>query len=184
MQKNTVDIEFREYQKGDAPYLEDIIRRTWQYDRFCSPKTAGKMAKLYLESCLSRQTFTRVALIKGKPAGIIMGKDRRSGRDRRIGIRLLRAEAAMLFDREGRRVLNAFSSIDDLDRELLEGRNKSYEGELTFFAVSEDCRGTGIGKKLFRMFQEYMKGRGITGFYLYTDSSCNYGFYEHQGMVR
>lgn len=28
-------IYFREYRKEDAPYIEDIIRNTWQYDLFC-----------------------------------------------------------------------------------------------------------------------------------------------------
>ena len=29
-----------------------------------------------------------------------------------------------------------------------------------------------------------MKEQNIQQFYLFTDTSCNYGFYEHQGMRR
>ena len=37
---------------------------------------------------------------------------------------------------------------------------------------------------LFRCLLAYMESRSISDFYLYTDTSCNFGFYEHQGMVR
>ena len=29
-----------------------------------------------------------------------------------------------------------------------------------------------------------MKEQKLNTFYLFTDTSCNYGFYEHQGMIR
>lgn len=34
------------------------------------------------------------------------------------------------------------------------------------------------------MVIDYFKIEKIVSFYLYTDSSCNYGFYEYQGLVR
>ena len=44
-------IELREYQKQDFKTLETIIRETWHYDDFSSPKTAIKLAKVFLSSC-------------------------------------------------------------------------------------------------------------------------------------
>ena len=41
------EIVLREYQKSDRGELVDIIRKTWNYDRFCSPKVAQKMARVY-----------------------------------------------------------------------------------------------------------------------------------------
>lgn len=67
-------IILRAYQKTDQKALENVVREAWRYDRFCSPKTAAKMAKVYLNSCLTNQTFTRVAEIDGEPVGIIWGK--------------------------------------------------------------------------------------------------------------
>lgn len=54
----------------------------------------------------------------------------------------------------------------------------------TFFAISSKARGKGIGKKMFCNMLEYMKLQNINDFYLFTDTTCNYGFYEHQGMNR
>lgn len=71
--------------------------------------------------------------------------------------------------------------VEKIDQELLR-RCPSYDGELAFFAVSEACRGMGLGKALFEKAVEYLRSQGISSFYLFTDTSCNYGFYEHQGM--
>lgn len=177
-------LTFRTYQNTDAPYLAQIIRKTWQYDRFCSPKTAGRMARLYLLSCLAGQTFNQVAVLDGAPVGVIMGRDKRQKPSRRFALRLAWAGLAMFSSKEGRAVSRAFADIDTVDKELLRVRGREYEGELRFFAVAEQCRGTGIGKALFERLTAYMKAQGIASFYLYTDSSCNYGFYERQGMVR
>lgn len=62
--------------------------------------------------------------------------------------------------------------------------NKSYPAELALFAVSSSCRGKGIGKILFQSALEHMDKTGLKEFYLFTDTTCNYGFYEHQGMIR
>ena len=42
----------------------------------------------------------------------------------------------------------------------------------------------GLGKKLFAKAKEYMKSDGMNDFYLFTDTTCNFGFYEHNGMTR
>ena len=42
----------------------------------------------------------------------------------------------------------------------------------------------GLGRKLFQTVVDYMKSRGTSAFYLFTDTSCNYPFYEHLGLTR
>ena len=72
MQNN---VKLRELKKQDIPALEDVIRKTWDYDKFATPKTARKLAKVYLATCLTNQTYTRVAEVDGVPVGLIFGKD-------------------------------------------------------------------------------------------------------------
>lgn len=57
------NLTFREYQNNDATYFEDIIRKAWQYDLFCSKEVSAKMTRLYLLGCLSHQTFTLVMVM-------------------------------------------------------------------------------------------------------------------------
>ena len=86
--------------------------------------------------------------------------------------------------KEGRETSKIFSSVDEIDKKFLENSKKKYDGEVAFFAISSKARGKGIGKKMFCNMLEYMKLQNINDFYLFTDTTCNYGFYEHQGMKR
>ena len=119
-------IVLREYQKTDHKALENVVREAWNYDRFCSPKTAAKMAKVYLSSCLTNQTFTRVAEINGEPVGIIMGKDIRNHKcPLSLRIKWIQSIVSLYISGEGR----------ELQRGACLLRHK------------KEMPGTGIGKK-------------------------------------
>lgn len=179
------EIIFREYKKEDDNYLAEIIRQTWNYDRFCSSKVAEKLGKVYLYTCLAEQTYTKVATIDNKPVGIIMGKNIKKHKcPLRIRIKEIILIISLYLSKEGRYSSNIFKKVDEIDKQLLKESNKNYEGELSFFVVDLNCRGLGIGKNLFNSLTEYMKKENIKEFYLYTDTTCNHKFYEHQGMIR
>lgn len=174
----------REFQQGDSSALTQIIRETWGYNRFCSQKTAEKLAKAYLYSCLADQTYTQVALVDDVPVGIIMAKSIAAYHYPFLfEIKKAMAIFDLLCSKEGREVSRTFLEVEKVDQELLH-RCSPYDGELAFFAVSKTCRGMGIGKALFQKAMEYMRSQNIGSFYLFTDTSCNYGFYEYQGMQR
>lgn len=179
------NVKLRELKKQDLPALEDVIRKTWDYDKFATPKTARRLAKVYLATCLTNQTYTRVAEVDGVPAGLIFGKDiEKHHCPLKYRLRQLFAVCGLLISKEGRGILNFYKSVDDIDSQLLKQCNKDYKGEIALFALSPEYRGLGIGKMLFHCLLAYMKSQSISDFYLYTDTSCNFGFYEHQGMVR
>lgn len=179
------EIIYREYQRSDAEALADIIRKTWDYDSFCSSKAAARMGKVYLYSCLAEQTFTQVALMDNVPVGIIMGQNRAARRrSLRALFDLFAASLSLLRTREGRRVAAFFIGINDLDLALLKESGNDYEGELVFFAVDAACRGKGVGKELFERFLAYRQQEHINSFFLYTDTTCNFPFYEHRDMKR
>ncbi len=178
-------IILREYQKTDSHMLETIIRETWRYDRFCSSKTAANMARLYLSTCLTNQTFTRVVIVNDTPVGIIMGKNIQKHKcPLALRVKWLKSIVPLYISNEGRRILKIFKGIDGIDRELLSACGKDYKGEVTFFAINENYRGKGLGRKLFETLIEYMESQNISDFYLFTDTSCNYPFYEHLGLKR
>ncbi len=180
-----MQIELREYQKQDFKALEAIIRETWHYDEFSSPKTAGKLAKVFLSSCLTNYTFSKVAVLDGEVVGIILVNDIANHKCP-LSNRLLQIKSllSLYCSKEGRKVLKIFESVDGIDQQLLSENNRTYPAELALFAISSACRGKGIGKMLFQSAVSYLKQANLEAFYLFTDTSCNYGFYEHQGMVR
>lgn len=178
-------VTLRELTRTDLPALEDVIRKTWNYDKFATAKTAKKLARVYLATCLTNQTYTQVAEVNGVSVGLILGKNiEKHHCPINYRLRQIFALCRLLLSKGGRGILNFYKNIDEIDNQLLKQCNKDYKGEIALFALSPEYRGLGIGKMLFQCLLAYMKNEGISKFYLYTDTSCNFGFYEHQGMVR
>ena len=165
--------------------LEDIIRKTWHYDEFSSPKTASKLARVFLSSCLTNYTFSRVAVDNGVPVGIIFANNKSIHKcPLSLKFQQIRAVISLFLSKEGRNASKIFGNVNGIDKQLLSECGKSYPAELALFAVNSSYRGKGIGKILFQSVLDYMNEQKINEFYLFTDTSCNYGFYEHQGMVK
>ncbi|WP_182201330.1 GNAT family N-acetyltransferase [Paraliobacillus salinarum] len=176
-------LEYRPFQTSDYPALEEIILKTWKYDRMGSLETAKKIAKVYLASCLINQTFTCVAVSDGKPVGVVMGKNKQTHRKPlRFRIRQFFAIVQIGLSKEGRKLAKIFSRVSDINENLLKNVNTSFDGELAFFVLSENVRGKGIGKQLYQRFLDYMASENLNTFFLFTDTSCNYKFYEYQGL--
>lgn len=183
MDKN--QIEFREFNSGDYEALEKIIKDTWNYDRFASPKLAKKLSRLYLATCLCCQDFTRVAVYQGESVGIIMGRDVKNHRVRaKYALRALFLGTGIMITREGRNKARRFSGINALNEKMLAECGRTFDAELEFFALRADTRGAGIGKSLYLAFADFMKSRKLKSFFLYTDSTCNVGFYDHLGLTQ
>ena len=179
------EIIYRPYEPQDFDALSQIINITWEHEKSYSSATAVRLSGAYLRLCLTEQTFTQVALSGGKPVGIIMGNSLCSSH--RPLRRLLQAKQALFMlslTAEGRRARHFFEEVDQIYEKLLSGQPKHYEGELSFFAIHPDYRGRGIGKELYRRLLSYMNSENIQRFYVFTDTTCNYGFYEGQNMLR
>ena len=149
-------LQLREYQKNDFIALKNIIRKTWRYDEFSSPKTASRLADVFLSSCLTNYTFSRVAVLNGKPVGIILVKDiARHTCPLPNRFRQLRAVLSLYLTKEGRAVSKIFENVTGIDRELLRESGKNYPAELALFVMSPSCRGQGVGKALFQAALDY-----------------------------
>ena len=177
-------ITLREYQEKDFKALEKIIRETWHYDDLTDSITATKLARVFLSSCLTNYTFSRVAIDNGVPIGIILANHKSVHKcPLKLRLKQMKAVLSLYLSKEGRKVMKIFENVFDIDKQLLKNCG-NYPAELALFAVDSSYRGQGIGKQLFQSVIEYMKEEKIDKFYLFTDTSCNYQFYEYQGMVR
>lgn len=179
------DIILRKANKIDYDDIAHIISDTWGYEEFCTPQIAHRMGRLYLASCLCEQTFNTVAVRENQVVGIIMGNHiQTSHTPFRNKWFLLKCSVAMMLSSEGRKIIKMFRGFDSIDENLLKTSGKSFDGALSFFAVKSSERGTGVGGKLYGALMAYFKGEQIKNFYLFTDTSCNFGFYEHKGLKR
>lgn len=179
------EITFRAYQSSDSVEIERIIAQAWHYNDMASPKTASKLAKVFLSSCLANQTYTRTAVKDDKPIGIIMAKSIADYHcPLKYRLKQIFAILSLLLSAEGRSVSKIFSGVSNIDKQLVAANGHSYQGEVAFFAVSDTARGKGIGAELFNQMLDYMKSTDVRDFFLFTDTSCNYGFYDHIGMTK
>ena len=180
-------ITLRGIQTGDAPALEEIIRKTWKYDALSkNPKDAQRMSRVFLRGCLLRATFSCVAEKDGRVLGAILVNSKNEKRKGalRQNFSFLRAVLSLLLTKRGRQIGRFFLTFEKIDNELLENCPAPFDGEICFFAVDEAARGTGVGKRLFSAAMEYLRLQKAKTFYLFTDTSCTYQFYEKRGMGR
>lgn len=183
MEKNS--IQFRPIVRADYDALEKIICDTWDYERFSSARAAKSLSRLNLASSLANQTYSCVAVSNGEPVGFILGKNEKTHRaSPRHIMHLFISAITLLASRDGRYILKQFKGYNQINDELFSQNTHDFAGEVAFFVVRSDQRGTGVGKELFAGLQNYMKSQNISDYYLYTDSTCNYGFYEHHGLKR
>lgn len=74
--------------------------------------------------------------------------------------------------------------LNQIYDDLIVDRLEDYNGTLDFFVVSEKARGQRIGKKLWNELLAYFEENQAKSIYVYTDSSCNFGFYDYNGFKR
>ena len=64
------------------------------------------------------------------------------------------------------------------------GAHMSQDNEYTLFFVSPAARGKGVGSALVRRWEETLRGLGQASYYLFTDTTCTYEWYDAHGYER
>jgi ribosomal protein S18 acetylase RimI-like enzyme len=181
-------VQYRAFKKEDVKALVRVIIESWDYDKIFSKKVARHFAHLFLYSELSRKTFARVAEVDGEALGVIIadvkGKDKQF-KDRFYFLKAVWHAFQLCLSKEGRSLLKhqGYGTMVN-NKEMLNSLNESFDTEVALFAVSPRAQGLGIGSNLFKYFLDQMKEKRIEKFFLYTDTTCNFGFYEHKGLKR
>ena len=176
-------IVYRVIKKADYKSLENIIVNSFHLDRYVEDeKTLRAWASLYLQSCLSEQTYNCVAECNGKIVGVIMGQATKCYsllHHIPYLFSTLRFTLCMKFHAaKSNTNTEDYKKMHQIYHKLLSESTHTYDGVLTLFAVDESYRGYGIGTNLLTHLQSYLKNHQVKRFYLYTDSSCNVAFYD------
>ena len=190
--RRPVSLSLRRLIAADSPVFTAMIRDAWYAEH---PGPCGLlMASIDWESCLAGATEALVAADEetGSPLGVILVRvarldrrpllNRHRRRAMRDGARLVAAPGGL----RGFLELNAIGAIDRLLlREAVHARgDRPYPAEIVLFLVSPEARGRGVGGRLFRAAMAYLRGQGVSDYFLFTDTGCDVGFYEHQGLTR
>ena len=70
------------------------------------------------------------------------------------------------------------------EKNLSEYRARMNCGFLELLAVNPKAQGLGIGGKLFRLVEDYLRAEGAEILCLVTDDDCDWNFYEYKGLRR
>lgn len=89
-----------------------------------------------------------------------------------------------IFLHPSKKELSSYNDLLTIYDEFYEKHKEKFDGVLTLFAVNETCRGYGIGKQLLKDLMSYLEESQVKRIYLFTDSTCNYGFYEYHDFNR
>ncbi len=146
-----------------------------------------KMALLYLRNCLTRSDVIIVAQIDGEPAGLISW--RITGTNKKHFLRFILWMTSLIkvaVTKEGRKMLEYSARLEESNDKLLfcDENIQNYGAEISLFIIDERYRGLNIGRKLLEDAEKQMKRAGVQRYYLFTDTQCNYGFYDHMGLIR
>ena len=99
-------------------------------------------------------------------------------------LRQARLALPMLASGVGRNGLCEQLGILHADRTLTRTVGKTYQAEIALFLVSPEAKGHGVGGRLFAHMLDWFQAIGVSEYFLFTDTTCDYGFYEHKGLER
>ena len=180
------DITYRDLEKEDYPRLERIIGETWGFSRRCkNKKVAGLLEKAYWASLLTQENFARVALINGKPVGVVLA--RREGKGKRnfaMNFRGLFYMFRLAVNAEGRSNLKIFRELNQQNRRMFKEQGEKFDSELIYLNIMRNKKGKGLGNQLWEDTKNYIKNSGGKNFFFFTDTTCDYKFYEKKGCRR
>lgn len=191
----------RQLKQSDYPALVELIRRTW-YAQQADGNTDGleptcdarhrntlawHLAAIDAHDCLARATHAAVAEQNGRVLGVILGSipmNVTRAQVLRHRLRQARLALPMLASGAGRNGLCEQLGILHADRTLTRTVGKTYQAEIALFLVSPEAKGHGVGGRLFAHMLDWFQAIGVSEYFLFTDTTCDYGFYEHKGLER
>ena len=182
---------YRKIKKDDYAEIKKLIIDAFEFDKFISnANVLNSIVDSYLHMSLLKSSFSKCVEKDGKIIGFILAESRYDKSKSIDNVNYSKAIQIKSFlklifaDSLSKKEISEFSQIakgyDSMKNELKD----EYDGSIVLFIVSPESRGLGIGKRLISIVNKYFEDNKAFKYYLYTDTRCNYGFYDNQGFLR
>lgn len=171
---------------GDMPDLVKEFDRTWKVKEDKEGRISQLSAEHFVLDYLTQTTRARIACVGGRFMGVTLLREGRGPLSFPKAQACLDSVDATLHSTPlGRKTLASARHWQATEVCLEEetGLATPPQAELKLFLVSDKARGHGIGRLLWQDTLNHLDREGIADFYLHTDSSCDVGYYDHQGMT-
>lgn len=186
----TQEVTLRPAQVADYSALHQLNRGAWfksDYEKY--PEATDAYVDLDLNNSLSEASMVTVAEVDGNIAGVILLS---ADGEPKHGRMLMKStiDSAATIHAHSNEVASYFYDRMKIENEhddkLLKDAEASvdYDGRIVLFIMDPQFQGLGIGSRLFQAAKDYFAEKNVENYYLFTDSSCNYPFYDHKGMRR
>lgn len=178
---------YRDLVTSDYKTIKELIGEAFGFSDFIKDKDLLDIVLSgYLQECILNSSFSKVAQKDGKVIGFILGnakndKNRIINSSNPLDINMNSIES-IVSNKENRTLLEEFLKIQTTYKEIIKGKEDQFQGCIQLFVVSKESRGLGVGKTLVKYLSDYMKSMNVKSLYLFTDSRCNYGFYDSQNF--
>ncbi|MDM5190494.1 GNAT family N-acetyltransferase [Bacillus sp. DX4.1] len=183
------EVMYRGLVKEDYESVKELIGEAFGFNEFIKDrKFLDSILNIYLQSCILGSSFSKVAEKNNKIIGVILGDSKKDKNRLKKAHNTLSLAYTMLkvlmANKENKKFIKEFSKVQDTYKELIQGKEDDFQGSVQLFIVSGESRGLGVGKALMNHLSNYMKSTDVKSLYLYTDTRCNYGFYDSQNFER
>jgi len=181
-------IVIRDIVLTDIPAIKQAIDNVWCFSDLVENKERlDATIGLYLNQVIYGATFGRVAVLDDKVVGVIFGIVNGEKPNQRHLLEDSTAQTLALLqapeiERQG--VYEYFTKQKEVYTQLSNGLLGHYNASLDFLVLTKEAQGLGVGKKLWISLKAYFEEKQVKSIYLYSDTGCNFGFYEHQGFTR
>jgi GNAT superfamily N-acetyltransferase len=165
---------------------------TWNFnDYFPDLHRDNLVNELFFQSAIIGMNYSQVIIDdRGNVQGYLFGKlPGKASRPLRTAWENFQLGARILFHYfvghfgKRRHARETMKKLQEVEESLNAGKSRDHAYVGLFF-VSSSLRGTGWGKRLMQNFEVAAQDTGASRLYLWTDSGCNYGFYDHYGFSR
>lgn len=179
-------VTYHQVTEDDFDQLALLISNQWATPEIRNNPVAMKHSGLLsLYYFMVHHTFTCVAEDNGKDVGLLICTNIENRPLDMKYVRLLINEIAfMICNPETRDDGLAWGEYTQLAQQLEDSCVHGINAELELFVLAPEYQGQGIGKRMFRSMVKFYKLTGTRNFFLHTDTSCNYPFYDRMGMKK
>ena len=178
---------YRNLVEKDYETMKEFIGEAFGFNEFIKDK---KLLDIflsgYLKECLLESSFGKVAEKENQVIGFILGnakKDKNRFKNCNNFLSIYNSDIDLIINnKKNKELFKEFSKITDTYKELIKEKENNFQGCIQLFIVSKKYRGLGVGQSLVGHLFNYMKSMDVKSLYLYTDTRCNYKFYDSQNF--
>ncbi|WP_288222383.1 GNAT family N-acetyltransferase [uncultured Clostridium sp.] len=180
---------YRDLLKEDYNSIKSLICEAFGFKTFTNDENLlDSVLNIYLQNCIISSSYCKIAEINNEVVGIILGKakeDKNKLWSIKNLISILKSFIKLIsINSKNKKIIKELSNITSIYKDLIRNKENQFQGCIQLFIISEKYRELKIGKTLLSYLFSYMKSYKVNSLYLFTDTRCNYGFYDSQGFER